>query len=235
MKGRNLNKTAGSYSLLPPGARIRWLASFPKSGNTWVRLFMANLLVAKGRPLTLQEFSAIPYYTDQGDKKSGTKGIHFGKAHYTYTPEIHGDEKSIYIMRDPLDIVPSAADFFGTNLDRMAKEVANDWPRHVNSWLGHCDLVLKYENMPQNFHTLNQHIGLDRGFHQCHLAILHSSFDGLRRDEQEHGFGEGSDNSRDGFFRKGRTGEGRERLSKSAIKRLTTGLCGEVRERFRYK
>jgi hypothetical protein len=36
---------------------IVWLASYPKSGNTWVRAFLANLLADRDAPLPLSEIS----------------------------------------------------------------------------------------------------------------------------------------------------------------------------------
>lgn len=40
---------------------IVWLASYPKSGNTWLRVFLANLVADRGRPLPLAE---LPRYAD---------------------------------------------------------------------------------------------------------------------------------------------------------------------------
>ncbi len=37
--------------------QLFWLASYPKSGNTWVRAFLANLLANRGSPLPLAELS----------------------------------------------------------------------------------------------------------------------------------------------------------------------------------
>jgi hypothetical protein len=36
---------------------IVWLASYPKSGNTWLRAFLANLVADAGRPVALDELS----------------------------------------------------------------------------------------------------------------------------------------------------------------------------------
>lgn len=41
---------------------IVWLASYPKSGNTWLRAFMANLVADRAAPLALDELHA---YTDE--------------------------------------------------------------------------------------------------------------------------------------------------------------------------
>ncbi len=37
--------------------RIFWIASYPKSGNTWTRAFLANLMSGKKRALTLDELT----------------------------------------------------------------------------------------------------------------------------------------------------------------------------------
>ncbi|MEM9061921.1 MAG: sulfotransferase domain-containing protein [Pseudomonadota bacterium] len=37
--------------------RIIWLASFPKSGNTWTRAFLANYLAPKGTKLTINQLN----------------------------------------------------------------------------------------------------------------------------------------------------------------------------------
>lgn len=41
---------------------IVWLASYPKSGNTWVRAFLANLIADRPTPVPLVE---LPRYADQ--------------------------------------------------------------------------------------------------------------------------------------------------------------------------
>ena len=39
--------------------RIIWLASYPKSGNTWTRAFLGNYLAPKGRKLTINELNTF--------------------------------------------------------------------------------------------------------------------------------------------------------------------------------
>jgi hypothetical protein len=41
---------------------IVWLASYPKSGNTWLRAFLANLIAGRPAPVPLAE---LPRYADQ--------------------------------------------------------------------------------------------------------------------------------------------------------------------------
>ena len=153
-----------------PLSKVRWLASFPKSGNTWVRAFLANLLAPQGRPLTLQEISSMPFYTDAKPNDHVEKE-YFGKAHRPYSEERHGTKPAIYIVRDPVDVVPSCASFFGVSIPRMAEEVAKDWPRHVQSWVGHASLFIRYEDMPRHFHTLAQHLSVPSDFESVVTAI----------------------------------------------------------------
>ena len=41
--------------LKPKGNRLLWIASYPKSGNTWMRAFIANLIADKKEPLPLDD------------------------------------------------------------------------------------------------------------------------------------------------------------------------------------
>lgn len=38
---------------------ILWLASYPKSGNTWMRVFLANLILDEPEPLALQRINEV--------------------------------------------------------------------------------------------------------------------------------------------------------------------------------
>jgi hypothetical protein len=54
--------------------RIIWLASFPKSGNTWVRSFLANYFQPPGRTLdinSLRQFTTADVRQDFFDKAAG--------------------------------------------------------------------------------------------------------------------------------------------------------------------
>ena len=50
---------------------IIWLASYPKSGNTWLRFFIISLLMGKKTNLNLNHLKAIISYPD----KSQFKGL----------------------------------------------------------------------------------------------------------------------------------------------------------------
>ncbi len=62
---------------------IIWLASYPKSGNTWVRTFLHNLLLNADRPADLNELSRFTI----GDGNKGWYEQVTGKPFDSFTPE----------------------------------------------------------------------------------------------------------------------------------------------------
>ena len=46
--------------------RIVWLASYPKSGNTWFRIFLANFLRNSDRPLDINDLDHMPNAAGRG-------------------------------------------------------------------------------------------------------------------------------------------------------------------------
>ena len=39
--------------------KIHWLASYPKSGNTWMRAYLANYLMDPDEPVSINDLSYI--------------------------------------------------------------------------------------------------------------------------------------------------------------------------------
>ena len=206
----------------PPRNKMRWLASFARSGNTWVRAFLANLLMPKDKPLTLREILEVPFYTNTDMPDSDPKKELIGKAHHVYSEERHGKRPAIYIVRDPVDIVPSFADFFGVSIDYMVEKVSYAWPQHVASWWPHTKLTLKYEDMPNNFHTLAKTLYIPDDKKLCLSAIKYSNFALLKEDEKKNGFGEFSGKG-NAFFRRGTSGQGREVMTNTQVAKVVDG------------
>lgn len=71
---------------------ILWLASYPKSGNTWVRIFLENLFRDATRPVSINELNVVG----------------FGDAHIPLYEQIGGrpvsslDDPAIHALREPL-------------------------------------------------------------------------------------------------------------------------------------
>ncbi|MCF8346877.1 MAG: sulfotransferase domain-containing protein [Bacteroidales bacterium] len=56
--------------------KIVWLASYPKSGNTWFRVFLSNLLSEKEEPVSINELYATPIASSRSlfDNIAGVSG-----------------------------------------------------------------------------------------------------------------------------------------------------------------
>lgn len=143
-----------------------FLVSYPKSGNTWARVLIANLL-SPGKPA---DFRAINELVP--DPSSETKR-HFMrmprprviKSHFVFDPRY---PRVIYIVRDPRDVVISEYHYQRKtrNIDDhypieeyVHRFIAGEtypengsWGEHVNGWLAARDgnprfLLVRYENL----------------------------------------------------------------------------------------
>ena len=54
---------------------IIWLASYPKSGNTWLRFFIISLLMGKRTNLNLNHLQAIMPYPEKSQFKGLTNDV----------------------------------------------------------------------------------------------------------------------------------------------------------------
>ncbi len=229
----------------PAPTGILWIASYPKSGNTWTRTFLHNLLkILKddgGSPQNINgmkefstwEISAKVYEKHLGkpieecDRKEiaatrpkvqqeiadRTDGLALVETHHALmrdrgTPTINCAVTSgtIYLVRNPLDVAISFVHDIGVTVDiaieRMASddleteeslyEVHGSWSQHVESWTRkahHTIYVMRYEDMLANpfgmFGGLARHLLLRPTPEQLQTAIDRSSFDTLRKQEDE--------------------------------------------------
>jgi hypothetical protein len=139
---------------------ILWLASYPKSGNTWMRVFLANLILDPQEPLPLKAINEVcssepneiwfkplvqkpvaelserriaALRTKAQERAASTnKNIipmktHslLGKDHGYPTISVKATIGVIYIIRDPRDVVISAADHYGLTLDQAVAMLAD--------------------------------------------------------------------------------------------------------------
>jgi Sulfotransferase domain len=148
-----------------------FLVSFPKSGNTWTRFLIANLM----HPEQPADFANLyklvpdPFGTPKRlfDKMSRPRVI---KSHECFDPRY---PRVIYIVRDPRDVAVSQYHYH-----RKCRKIADDYPieqfvgrflagqtcphgswgEHVSTWLAtrrHDPrfLLLRYEDMVSSIHT----------------------------------------------------------------------------------
>lgn len=91
--------------------RIVWLASYPKSGNTWVRYFLYSYLVGPV-PSTAHLARRVPDVHVPGNVETAEpiEGRLFVKTHYAWSPAHRfaaATEGFIYILRHPKDALLS--------------------------------------------------------------------------------------------------------------------------------
>jgi len=269
---------------------IYWLASYPKSGNTWLRTFISNLLSDTDKPVEINHLigghAADRYWLDDvlgipsadlsddelqqlrpavyqwGESQSRYVKIHDA---YGYcadgSPLIgrHGTAGAVYLVRNPLDVVPSLASHFGCDLERAvaialdSESVLNRnlkryrpqtsqrmscWSGHVRSWLEQTDVpvhVMRYEDMLdkplQTFTAAARFLNLPHDPQAVAKALCFSDFKVLAEQEQRSGFKERYFDRP--FFNKGKSGYGRSMLSPQQIQRILHAHA-PMMERFGY-
>ncbi len=256
--------------------KILWLASYPRSGNTWLRVLLHNYLRNASEPydinrlqeltvvesaarwyqmldprpcasLTKDEVAMLRPKAQELIARSATDTV-IVKTHNALvidrgTPMISEAHTAgaIYILRNPLDVAVSYAAHYGLSLDeavaamnrpnnqsksnepKFVYEFHGSWSENVESWTGRDSKaihVVRYEDMRADpeatFGGIIRFLGLPANADRLQRSIANSAFEVLQAQEREAGFRERGLKS-DRFFRGGRSGEGRERLSPALI------------------
>ena len=272
--------------------KLVWLASYPKSGNTWLRIFLANYLLdnAMGgmhvfdkmkqlnlndssrkqieelaeRPLDELELGEVfkareAYLLRLADQEKSTLiKTHQANAKFLGSAIIPPELTlcAIYVVRNPLDIVSSFADFMGMTVDdaavrlnrngysmtlteRQTPQFLGTWSMHVRSWFASSDFpvqVLRYEDMlenpEQNFGSVIEAIRAPYDKNRLIRAIEASSFDKLVEQEDKAGFQERSEYQQR-FFRSGKKDTWQERLPGPIVDKIREDH-GEVMKFLKY-
>ena len=273
------SEEARSFVEARPRQRAIWIASYPKSGNTWVRVFIHNLMrELRGRSQGAQDINALHEMTKrealvewftrrlgkpaheatareiaeartkvQADMARGEGQPVYIKTHNAVAnvegfPTINFDVTlaAVYIVRNPLDVAVSYANFSGAPFDaiiaymadpsgnidasdRRVYEFMGSWSFHAASWMSiphRPVLLLRYEDMlaapERSFGRLAAFLRLKPSSEQLNRAIEKSSFSELARQEELHGFVERPPTS-EKFFRAGKAGQWQDALSQSQI------------------
>jgi len=158
---------------------IVWIASYPKSGNTWVRFLACNLLY--GPQQSASALNALAPDIHESGRQLVTAAYRgLVKTHFAYSPELPLAQRTaaaIQIVRDPADVLASnfhyarrRGDDLGdarTAFDRYVEAFIlhrgdprwirfgmGTWEENVTSWLEARHkfpvLSLKYEDMAAN-------------------------------------------------------------------------------------
>lgn len=215
------------------------LASFPKSGNTWVRFLWANVVALEELDGREVDFHALEgrLGSEYDTLSYGTPGLgrlpRLVKTHRRYDGRAFGANRSVYLHRHPGDVVLSYFDYLaarrghGDAPGELSAFLRSDrfgvpaWCRHVRGWIGEATAVLSYEELKRDAAAALGRVLAELGTGDVPEATLReaarrSSFSRLRELEEERGRPR-DDEFEPGyrFMRRGRLGSWRERLDRS--------------------
>ena len=259
--------------------KINWIASYPKSGNTWVRLFLmayagpASFHINQERrdqaldtsqsfyeeaagvsveDLTREEIQLIrgAALVRLSRKAFGNTGESVYLKTHSANAELDGlawipptyTAHSLYLLRDPRDVLVSMTDHLGQTIDLTLEHMADklkmlgqpdeihvpllSWSDHVKSWLRdlpYDQMAVRYEDLLNDpdrwFQAILNFfdIAFDRG--RFNEALVRTTFDRLRSDEDEQGF-ESRSSYQERFFRRGQAGGWRDVLTEDQAARV---------------
>lgn len=223
------------------------IVSYPKSGNTWTRFLIANLLFPQ-EPITFANISdKIPdIYQSKERELLHIPRPRILKSHEYFDPRY---QRIIYIVRDPRDIAISFYHHkikFGVfnenySIERFVIEqfikgnfnTFGDWGENVGSWLGAKKdnsnfLLLRYEDMLSNPKTelkkIAHHLKISVTNEFFDKAIKQSSFEHMQLLEKYQGLllkKVVKNVRKDNFLvRSGQSGQWQHELSTHSVKKI---------------
>lgn len=186
-----------------------FLVSYPRSGNTWTRFLIANLVYPKANVSFLNIEKLIPDTSSQSNRAlKRTPRPRIIKTHQYFD---HRYPRTIYIVRDPRDVALSYYDFQrkyrqiqdGYPLERYVDDFVSGrlssadwgtWGENVGSWLYTRGkrkefLLLRYEDMLADTEAalarIGQFLGVPAEPSALRRAVELSSADRMRELEKK--------------------------------------------------
>jgi hypothetical protein len=120
--------------------KIVWIASYPRSGNTWVRFLIGNLLYSSIET-SAQLAMTVPdiHQFITGRHLRGTERS-FIKTHWTWQPDfpLREDTQSVlYLIRNPIDVMTSSLNYGLRSTGRFARDASPaDIDRYARQFVG---------------------------------------------------------------------------------------------------
>lgn len=223
-----------------------FVASYPRSGSTWLRFLLYELLVDQD-PTFMAVNQAIP---DIGHQHKALRLLPNGKRMIkTHEPFRKNYKQAIYLVRDVRDVAISEYYFLrGLGIySRPLKEFINDflkgkvngygsWTRHVRSWLTAAQnqekqiLIIRYEDLRQepipNLNKILLHIGVPTTTEKVKQVIVNNSIKNMRKKEEEYPqnfFKRDQQNNR--FIRNGKVNSWQTNLTPQEQSQLEMASC----------
>ncbi len=189
---------------------IVWLASYPKSGNTWVRFLLYGVMYdAPAQSLDIAR--KIPdIHRPLPFENADAKRL-FVKTHFAFSakhPKARQTERAVLIIRNPRDVLLSALNY--RRLSGLTPQQTSDeqyarafiaargdpqfealgygtWPGHIRSWQSQSDFpvhTIRYEDLkddtPGVLRGVLDFLEIEADDDAIERAVRASSFDAMR-------------------------------------------------------
>ena len=250
------------FGLVPPGRNVHvfpddvFLVSYPKSGNTWTRFLIANVVYSERHPDFSNINDLLPDLEDMAMRDlAHAPRPRLLKSHQYFDPRY---PKVLYIVRDPRDVVLSTY-YFG--IKRRA--ITDDFPlpqfvsRFVRGELGHGYgtwfenaaswfytrrgdprfLLVKYEALQsramEQMERIAGFLGMAAAPARLAFAIEQSSADRMRglEKEQAHLWSSTRETQKDKpFVRSATSGGWKAELSEASVAEIESAWGGLMRD-----
>jgi aryl sulfotransferase len=120
--------------------KVVWIASYPKSGNTWIRFMACNLLYGRQESAAALNALAPDLHEPGGDPnpaRPAAAPAALLKTHFAFAPRLpYADQTAaaIYVVRDPADVLASNF-FYSQRSARLADTTQAEFDRYVDAFL----------------------------------------------------------------------------------------------------
>ena len=232
-----------------------WIVSYPRSGNTWTRFLIGNL-VAGGAPVDWSSIERqVPdIYLNQDPQLRSLPRPRYLKSHEAYRPDYR---RVIFIVRDPRDVAlsyfhfqkkskvlpveASLAEFLPSFLSGQIATFGS-WGENVGSWLGARRgsagfLAVRYEDLLENAEAqlarVAEMLNLPADNGQLRRAVENSRADRMRDLERsQRGQHTYLKSSREDipFVRAAKSGQWQTELSPEAARQIEAAWGAVMRE-----
>ncbi|MFB6284671.1 MAG: sulfotransferase domain-containing protein [Halobacteria archaeon] len=182
---------------------------FPKSGTTWVNFLLANTFaLSAGLELDIH-FRNFRYWVATSDSHPSAPPLHdYPKIisnHNIYEKQVYLDKDtiSIYVMRHPGDVMESYYHFEskawmdGPPINGFKNFIRDEnwgipsWKKHVSSWKGNWDVLVKFEDLKKDpekeLEKILDPLDLEVEDTVIERAVEASSFNSMKRMEEKYG------------------------------------------------
>ncbi len=209
------------------------LISYPRSGNTWVRFLLANILKPEGVEIDFHNVHLyVPELKRNNDIIRTLEPPRVIKSHALYKAEF---PRVIYLVRDGRDVYASYYHYRLNQLDpgttfgeflRREDHFPSRWKDHVESWIN-ADLpeedllIVRYEDLLEDprseLRKMVDFVGLRASDEKINRAIENARFDKMKEIDQTKGRKYNLTGTKN-FVRKGKAGSWRDEFTEEDIR-----------------